>query len=350
MKDLEKYKINNKLSIREGFRIMDAAKNKIAVVVDNNSEIVGVVTDGDLRRSIWDDVELSDSIMNIVNIKYTSLNKDYKDCEVGKIFRNASVNAIPIIDNNKLISIVFREDSKDIPVNKDLVNTPVVIMAGGKGTRLDPFTRVLPKPLIPVGELPITRVIMDNFGEYGVRDFYLSLNDKARMVKGYFHDHDLPYNINYVEEDEPLGTAGGLKYLEGELDKDFFVSNCDIIINSDYSSMMDFHLSRSYDLTVIGSMRHYVIPYGVCQIGESGELKGICEKPEHDLVINTGMYIINPSVLSFIPHDEYFDMNSLINELYVNNRRVGVYPISEKSWLDVGQWAEYNKTIDQLNT
>jgi dTDP-glucose pyrophosphorylase len=348
LKDLEQYKINSNLSIRDSFRVMDTINSKIMIVVDNNSEVIGIVTDGDLRRSIWNDVELSNSVMSIVNIKYIFLNKTYRDDRVKDIFSDVDINVIPVIDDNKLIGLVFREEMEDTSIKKSLVGTSVVIMAGGKGTRMDPFTRILPKPLIPIGNHPIVRVIMDKFGEYGVVNFHLSLNDKARMVKGYFHDHELSYKINFIEESIPLGTAGGLKYLSEKITKPFFVSNCDIIINSDYASIMEFHNSGKYDLTIIGSIRNYVIPYGICEVDSLGELVIMREKPEQDFLVNTGLYVLNPNVLDLIPSNEYYDMNQLINTLQEKKMKIGVYPISEKAWMDIGQWAEYKKTMDDI--
>lgn len=221
-------------------------------------------------------------------------------------------------------------------------------MAGGKGARLDPFTRILPKPLIPFGNDPVIKVIMDEFGKFGMNDFYISLNDKGRMVKAYFHDHDMDYRIEYIEEDKPLGTAGALKCLDGKMDGTFFVSNCDIIIQADYVSIFDFHKKGSYDLTLVGSMQQYTIPYGICDIDNGGVLKGIREKPEYDFLVNTGLYLLEPAIPQYIPENEYFDMTDLIKKIQDNGLKVGVFPISEKSWIDVGQWAEYKNTIKEL--
>ena len=155
-------------------------------------------------------------------------------------------------------------------------------MAGGKGKRMDPFTRILPKPLIPLGDEPIIKIIMDEFNKFGIVNFYISLNEKAKMIKAYFHDHSSPYTIQFIDEEEPLGTAGALKYLKGKLDAPFFVSNCDIVLHANYKSILDFHTKGSYALTLVASMRHFTIPYGVCDVINDGELVEIKEKPEYD--------------------------------------------------------------------
>jgi len=189
---------------------------------------------------------------------------------------------------------------------------------------------------------------MDSFLKFGANDFYISVNEKGQMIKAYFHDHELPYNIQYIEEEEPLGTAGALGYLQNKIDTPFFVSNCDIIINTDYAAVLDFHTEGEYDLTLIASMRHYVIPYGVCGVDNGGDLTSIQEKPEYNFLVNTGFYVLSPSVLNLIPRDRYFDMPDLINAAQKNGMKVGVFPVSEKSWADVGQWPEYKKTLSDL--
>ena len=180
-------------------------------------------------------------------------------------------------------------------------------------------------------------------------DFFISLNDKGRMIKAYFHDYDLGYRINYLEEDKPLGTAGALKYLEGRLDVSFFVSNCDIIIHTDYGSVYEFHKKGSYELTLVGSMQQYTIPYGVCEIDNGGVLKAIQEKPQYDFLVNTGLYLLEPTILQYIPENEYFDMTDLIRAVQYNGLKVGVFPVSEKSWIDIGQWNEYNSVVKNID-
>ena len=221
-------------------------------------------------------------------------------------------------------------------------------MGGGKGTRLDPFTRILPKPLIPMGNDPIIKIIMDEFGKYGMSDFYITLNNKGKMIKAYFHDHNLPYKINFIEEQKPLGTAGALKLIKPKLKETFFVSNCDIIIKSDYNDIIKFHKERKNSLTLVGSMQHYTIPYGVCEIENGGDLISIREKPQYDFLTNTGMYVLELDVLNLIPGDTYFDMTDLIKAIQGKGQKVGVFPVSKESWIDVGQWAEYKNAIQKI--
>ena len=223
-----------------------------------------------------------------------------------------------------------------------------MIMAGGKGTRLDPFTKVLPKPLIPVGDKPIIEVIMDKFSEFGIKDFYITINHKGRMIKAYFEDLTLRYKITYIEEETPLGTAGGLKYLQGKFVDDIIVTNSDIIIEEDYAEILKFHKKMKNDITLVASIKHYNIPYGICDIENGGKLCAIREKPDFSYLVNTGLYILNAGVIDIIPSDKFYHMTQLINDIKNNGGTVGVYPVSESSWIDIGELEGYKKILAKI--
>lgn len=353
MKDIKKFIVSISANIRTAIKQMDKGGIGFLVIVDENEKVVGVVTDGDFRRAVLNGIHLTENISLITNTKYRYFVKGYSQKEAAEYFRDEVVKYLPVLENGKVVDLV-NKDSLDYKITGTLakgkmLNLPVVIMAGGKGTRLEPFTHILPKALIPIGEKPIIEIIMDEFAKYGMKDFFVSVNRKSKMIKAYFDDHGSDYNFTYVDEDKPLGTAGALKYLEGKFDSCFFISNCDIIIKSDYSAIVQFHKEYKYDLTLVGSLRHQIIPYGVCEYENGGLLKNIKEKPEFDYMVNTGLYLVNPDILRYIPKDKYFDMTELINVIQKKGHRVGVYPVSEKSWLDVGQWEEYNSTIRRFN-
>ncbi|MBO1224049.1 MAG: CBS domain-containing protein [Candidatus Scalindua sediminis] len=350
MKEIDKYKVSVHSSIRDAIKHMDEVGMGFCVCVDDEDKVIGVITDGDFRRAVHNVIQLDENVGKIINKDFYYVQKNYDKEEVERIFNNTIVKQVPVIGNDKLLDIITEEEFLGIEKGKKrgILDNPVVIMAGGKGKRLDPFTRILPKPLIPLGNEPVIKIIMDEFYKFGMSNFYISLGDKEKMVKAYFHDHDLGYQIKYVHEGKPLGTAGALKYLENTLGVPFFVSNCDIIIHADYGSIYEFHKEGPYDLTMVGSMQQYKIPYGVCEIGDGGVLKQIREKPEYDFLVNTGFYLLDPIVLQYIPDNTYFDMTDLICKIQDNSLKIGVFPVSEKSWVDVGQWRDCGNTVKEL--
>lgn len=346
-----KYLVSPEITIKEALLRMDEVTAKVLFVVDDLKRLIGAISDGDIRRSIIHGKPLNDGIYNIMNKKPLYMDEIYDIPEVKKILLEKKISAIPVTDpNGKIIEILFWNDvfnEKKEKFNK--IDLPVVIMAGGKGTRLEPFTHILPKPLIPIGEKAMIEIIMDEYAKFGMKSFYISINHKGKMIKAYLDEYDSDFQFKYITEDKPLGTAGALKFLEEEITLPFFVSNCDILIKDDYSKIYDFHKRGNYDLTLVASLQHHTLPYGVCQIGQGGKLKSISEKPQYDYLVNTGMYLLNPEVLQFIPYNKFFHITHLIEVLQKKGFEIGVYPVSENSYIDIGQWSEYKKTVSRFN-
>ncbi|MBO8132047.1 MAG: CBS domain-containing protein [Candidatus Marinimicrobia bacterium] len=349
-KIIDKYTIMYNYTIRESIKRMDEIGIGFIAVTNEFGKICGVVTDGDFRRAILKGVSLDDDVIKIANKRFISIDPKYSDKEIKDIFKKNPIKHIPVIKNGKLVDLIIKEKfySGEESIKYNQINLPVVIMAGGRGERLDPFTRILPKPLIPIGDKTVIEIIMDEYAKFGMKNFYISINYKGKMIKAYFEDFAGDYNISFIQEEKPLGTIGALKYLVGEIYTPFCVSNCDIIIKSDYTEIYKFHKKNGYIITIVCSLQHHIIPYGICEIENGGILKMFIEKPRYDLLVNTGMYIFNPEVLDYIPKNEAFDITDLIKIILKKGKRVGVFPISEKSWLDVGQWEEYKETIKYL--
>ena len=351
MKDIDKYIISESVEIRIAIQHMDMGGVGFIAVVNAEGRMVGIVTDGDFRRAVLNGVGLDENVLKITNRNYKYFERGHSKEEIFEYYKSAAVECLPILENGKLVDVIFYSDLYDKDdveqSKKEYLDLPVVIMAGGRGTRLDPFTRILPKALIPIGEKPIIDIIMDEYAKYGMRNFYISVNNKSKMIKAYFGDQDIDYNISFIDEDKPLGTAGSLRFLKDKFDHPFFVSNCDIIVKSNYYDILQFHKDGEYDLTVVGSMQHHTIPYGVCKFENGGLLKCIHEKPKYDFLVNTGMYLLSPHIPRYIPENTHFDMTDLINALQEKDHRVGVYPVSEKSWIDVGQWREYENVLNR---
>jgi dTDP-glucose pyrophosphorylase len=338
--------------IRIAMQLMENNGEKVLFVVDSTQKLLGSITDGDIRRWILSEGNLEEEVKKIYNENPISVNDNYNIEKVKEIMLDKKIEWIPVVDQErKVTDILFWENifGKEVIIAKEKLNIPVVIMAGGKGNRLDPFTKILPKALIPIKEKPIIEIITERFTQFGVKNFYISVNNKSRMIKAYFEEVNMHHKIQYIEEKSPLGTAGSLKFLEGKINGSFFVTNCDILIESDYSKMYDFHKSNNYDITVVSSYKRYVIPYGVCEIEKGGLLKDLREKPESNLLVNTGMYLVKTDVLKFIPQNTFYLMTDFIKDVKKSGGKVGVYPISEKSWVDIGQWEEYREAIKRLS-
>ena len=351
----KKLLVGSNIKIIEALKRLDETADKVLFVVDSNSKLLGALTDGDIRRYILNGRSLEDDITRVYNKNPKFLHEnEYTQEKLKEIFLVHKITDVPILDENNIIVDIaswdkaFAEETHKTSKQGRRINVPVVIMAGGKGTRLDPFTKILPKPLIPIGDKPIIEVIMDKFHAFGMMDFYVTLNHKSKMIKAYFEEFKTKYKIKYIDEEKPLGTAGGLKYLPPEVSGVIFVTNSDIIIEADYRKILKFHKDNKNEITIVASVKNYNIPYGVCEIEEGGTLRKIKEKPDLSFVVNTGMYIVNSSALSIIPAGEYYHITQLIDDLKCDGRRIGVYPISENAWMDVGEWGKYKETLERF--
>lgn len=353
----KKIMILDNIKIVEALRLLDETADKVLFVVDEENKLLGALTDGDIRRYLLNGKSLEDDITDVYNPNPRFvLEKEYSIEKLKKFFLKYKIAVIPILDEqHRLISIaswdkVFSDtDNKKKPSRKRAkIKVPVVIMAGGKGTRLDPFTKILPKSLIPIGDKPIIELIMDRFHGFGMMDFYVTLNHKSKMIKAYFEEFKTKYKITYIDEDKPLGTAGGLKYLQSRLAGAIFVSNSDILIEEDYGKILQFHKDNKNEITIVASVKNYNIPYGVCEIENGGILRKIKEKPNLSFLVNTGMYVVNSGVLNLIPEGEFYHITQLIEDVQCDGRRVGVFPISENAWMDVGEWGKYKETLEKF--
>jgi len=335
------------IPIKAALKKMDEMGEKTLFVADRQTRLLGAVTDGDIRRWILKGASLNRDLSCVMNPRPLAFTENYSKDEARNSMVSLGIECIPIVDEQKrILSVIRWHDLFDKQFRKKKsLGLPVVIMAGGSGSRLSPFTNILPKPLIPIGEKPIIELIMDRFMFFGCKDIYLSVHYRSNILKAYFKDNVHNYNIKYVDEEKPLGTIGSLHMLRDKIKTTFILSNCDILIDADYSDIVQAHRDSKNDITLIVSLKHYTIPYGICEIKNGGMLKNIQEKPEYDFLVNTGSYILEPSVLKDIPVNKCYHATDLINSYIKKKKRLGVYPVSDKSWLDVGQWEEYQKSL-----
>lgn len=338
-------------TVVEAMQKIDANAKGILFVVDENKKTCGTVTDGDIRRWLIRTGELKAPVSDFMNrnpkmIYQSSL------ANAHSILKKEKISVLPVIDcDHVIIDLIFASEevtALEQSGNTALEHVPVIIMAGGKGTRLYPFTKILPKPLIPIGDIPIMERIINHFRDYGVRTFLVTVNYKKSMIKSYFSDLTEDYELSYIEEEQPLGTAGSLHLIEEKFDRPLIVSNCDILIQADYADIYHHHIRSGNELTIVTALKNIVVPYGVVHSREDGRISSMEEKPKLSYFVNTGMYILNPDLLEMIPKDTFFHMTDLADLLLKEGKRVGMYPISEDSFLDMGEFEEMRRMEQKL--
>lgn len=341
------------LSVVDAMSQIDINARGILFIVDDENRLVGTLTDGDIRRWILNKGDLASPVYMAMNRVPKSLKSNERDI-ANQYMRDNQITAVPIVDEYNIIKdLIFLNADSFINTSgriNSLVGIPVIIMAGGKGTRLYPYTKILPKPLIPIGETPIVERIIGRFLLHGINRFYMTLNYKKGMIKSYFNDLEPEYRIEYIEEDKPLGTAGSIKLIDEKFNKPIFVTNCDALIMADYADIYEHHINSRNEITMVTALKNITIPYGVVNTGDNGELLTMEEKPKMSYFVNTGMYVVNPGVINEIPDDELFHMTNLIEKVMNNGGKVGTYPISEDSFLDMGEFDEMKRMEQKLNT
>lgn len=337
--------ISKSESILEGLKRMDSLDRKSLIVIEKD-KFFGLISAGDIQRAIIQNKSLDTPVEEILRNKIRVAKPEDSFEKIKQMMFDFRMELCPVVDEKgEVLEVFFWEDifkeSQLLPKNQ--FNLPVIIMAGGFGTRLKPITNVIPKPLIPIGDKTMLEHIFDRFAKHGSSSFFISVNYKAELIDFYLKSKDLPYSINYFKEEKPMGTAGSLSLLKGIINETFFVSNCDILIEQDYSEILDYHKSNKNDITVVAALKHYAIPYGTIETTENGRLVSLHEKPELTFKINSGMYVLEPHLLNEIPENEFFHITHLIEKIHKSGGRVGVFPVSQKSWKDIGEWDEYLK-------
>lgn len=346
---INKFLGNESLSMVEAMQKIDINQKGILFIVTEDNVLVGTVTDGDIRRAIIRTGDLKLQVKDIMNRNPQIVQPNEQE-KVHVLFKQLKLSAVAVTDmDKKLKDIIFKEGNTKVSKEKEnvLKDVPVVIMAGGKGTRLYPYTKILPKPLIPMGDIPIVERIMDRFSSYGSEIFYMTVNYRKNMIKSYMAEQTR-YNITFVEEEKPLGTAGGLKVLSEKIKCPFFVTNCDILVSADYSEIYEYHIKTENAITIVSALKSIEVPYGVIQSNGNGNVYALEEKPHLSYFINTGMYILNPEYIKYIPKNTFFHMTDLLNKLLYEKNHIGMYPVSEESFLDMGEWEELQRMERKL--
>ena len=347
--NINSFLVTPNITILEAMEVIN--KNAKGVVfVCEEKRFWGVVTDGDIRRYIIKYHDLSAPVLNVTNQNTIWLESAGEE-QAMQIMRNKSISAIPILNSKKeLVKICFcGGEVAEKESRKDLLGASLVIMAGGKGTRLKPYTDILPKPLIPIGDKTITEHIVDRFIDSGCSEIFMIVNYKKEFIKAYFHDSCYKETIKFVDEKVFLGTGGGLKLMEGGVDSTFFMSNCDILVNADYADILDYHCRESNLITMVCARKEFSIPYGTIKVNENRRVIELVEKPSNSYLVNTGFYVVEPELLSMIPKDTYIHITEIIETCIKENGKVGTYIINDEEWMDMGQFDEMEKMKQKLN-
>lgn len=341
MDDFQKFIGKDNLSVSEAMQRIDKNTCGILFLTDEQGVLLGCLTDGDVRRYL-----LAGGKMTGLALEAANRNPRVASTidEARHLFHKKNYIVIPIVsEDRKVIDLYNGEAGETNHKLRNPLNVPVVINAGGKGTRLDPYTRVLPKPLIPVGDIPIIELIMQEYQSYSCTDFHIIVNYKRDLMKAYFADLDRDYNITWYDEEKPLGTGGGLSLLRGKFASTFFFTNCDALLAANYESMLQFHKDNGNAITMICAYKNMNIPYGVVEMGVNGSIEEMREKPLMSFLTNTGIYIVEPEVIDDIKDDEAIGFPDIIEREKTKGKKVAVFPVSENDWMDMGQLPELEK-------
>lgn len=343
---VDKYLVSPNLTVKVAIEKMAKENVKAVIVVDDDRKVMGIFSNGDMRSYFLKGGSLAENICSAMN-RFPCLYQS--EAAVIKERKQYERVIYPIVDElNRIIEVLDYSRPADSVQSNALDGIPLVIMAGGKGTRLYPYTKILPKPLIPIGDKTITERIIDSFRNYGCRNVIMILNYKANMIKAYMNDLDKDYSIRFVEEDEFLGTGGGLRLVRDMIGSTFFVSNCDILVNADLECVYRTHKQKGNKITFVCSMKDVIIPYGVVETDEGGMITNMKEKPEFSFLINTGIYMIERDVLDDIGEGEFIHLPDLAQRYLAKGEKVGVFPIPEKAWMDMGQFSEMENMKKEL--
>ena len=348
MIEIQNYIVQENVTAFEAMKHIDSGARGI-VFVCRGMKLCAVVTDGDIRRYILQGGDLSQPVIKIASLNPVYLTSE-NELQAADLMQQKSITAVPIVNSKKeIVDIRFwREVIQSKKEEKKCLDIPLVIMAGGKGTRLKPYTDILPKPLIPVGDKTITEHIMDRFAEYQCNHVTMIVNYKKDFIKAYFAENEIKRNITFLEEQDYLGTGGGLRLLSGLVEGTFFMSNCDILIEADYADILEYHKKSGNILTMICVKKRIEIPYGTVQLNEENQIVGLKEKPGFDYLINTGFYVIEPEFIECIPKDTFVHITDVIEKSIADGNRIGSYIIEDDAWMDMGQLDELEKMKEKM--
>jgi dTDP-glucose pyrophosphorylase/predicted transcriptional regulator len=345
MKEVKNIKLTPTSSIREALKIIDSGALQIAIVVDAHDQLIGTLTDGDIRRGLLNNLSMDDTIESIIfrNPTVAKISDTKEDILKRAIAKK--LHQIPIIDEeNHVIGIKEIEEL----VKPHVKANSVVLMVGGLGSRLRPLTEDTPKPMLRVGNKPILQTIVEKFAEYGFINIVMCVNYKSHIIQDYFGDGSaFGVKIEYVLEEQRMGTAGALSLLRCAPNEPFFVMNGDLLTNVNFEQLLDYHLSQNAAATMCVREYDYQVPYGVVNV-EGNRILSIQEKPVYKFFVSAGIYMLSPEILNLIPQNEFYDMPTMFEALIKEGKKTISFPIREY-WLDIGRMEEYERANSEYH-
>lgn len=339
MNNVENIVLNKEDTILRALELLDLHALRIVLVVNDHNQLIGSITDGDIRRGLLKGQDVHAAVETIMHTNPYSIEEgSLTNRQIFEIMRENSYLALPIIKNNQLVNIVTLDDL----IRKKRKENPVFIMAGGFGTRLRPLTDKCPKPMLPVGGKPLLETIILSLKEQGFYKFYISTHYLPEIIQNHFGNGEkFDIQIQYVHESEPLGTGGALSLLpRQEVDLPFIVINGDVLTNMNFSKLIDFHISQNAIATMCVREFQYQIPYGVVN-SEQNNIQSMTEKPSYYFDINTGIYVISPELLEQV-EAQFIGMPTILEQQIEKSQKVVNYPLHEY-WLDIGHMEDYNR-------
>ncbi|KIF50422.1 nucleotidyltransferase family protein [Vibrio owensii] len=334
-------------TILEALEIINKEALRVALVVDNEQHLVGVVTDGDIRRGLLRNLPLTDPIAMVMNTSPTTADVNAEREVLIDLMESKGILSVPLIENYRVVGLETLQGA----LCKPRYENPVFIMAGGFGTRLKPLTDTCPKPMLKVGGKPILETLIRNFIKAGFQNFYISTHYMPEQIENYFGDGtDLGVNITYVHEDEPLGTGGALGLLPDDLPKGLplIMMNGDVLTKVDFQRLLDFHNENQADATMCVREYDYQIPYGVIN-GEGNKITSMVEKPIQRFFVNAGIYVVSPQVINSVPQNHKIDMPTLLEQHMEQRNNILMFPIHEY-WLDIGRMDDFNRAQADIHS
>ena len=339
MRNWKNCKITSDTSLIDTMRVIDKSKLQTALVVDEEDHLLGIITDGDVRRGILKGLPFSAPASEIMNPSPLTVTVNHEKSYVINFLAKHTINQIPVLDEDGRLVNLYRLE--ELLYTKQRENV-VLLMAGGLGMRLRPLTDKVPKPLLKVGNKPILETILENFIAAGFHRFYFAVNYKSEMIEEYFgNGANYGVEINYIHEKKRLGTAGALYFLPKDLENPVVVMNGDLLTNVDFGEFVDYHVEQKASATMGVREYSYQVPYGVIDY-DGNLIIQITEKPVMNFYVNAGMYVLSPEVIASVNKEQFLNMPDLFDSLIKDGKKTSIYPI-QGYWMDIGQMDEFNK-------